>query len=162
MNRRRALRFAPPVAVLVFSAAFLALTFQLPVAARSAPLMVAWVTLLLAVIDIGTRLDNPLGQFLMRMLNPAGLLEGERAPSARDVRHALHAMGLMAVLVVALLLLGVLLASALFIAGAYLLGGASRWLAVIVAVVFTSVLGLVFAVLLQLSLFPGLLFGGAF
>ena len=160
MNRRRVLRFAPPIAVLVFTCVFLMLTLQLPVAARSAPLMTAWITLFLAVIDIITRLRNPAGHLLMRMLNPAGVLEGGELPTRQEVRLTLQAIGLMALLVVGLLLIGVLPASAMFLVGALMFGGAGRRLAIGLAVVFTLLLWAVFAVLLHLTPFPGLLFGG--
>lgn len=160
MSYNRALRLLPPVVILVFTIGFLVLTYQLPAASRSAPLMVAWVTLFLTAVDVITRLRNPLGNLLMRLFNPAGLREEDTAPTREEVRHTLQAIGMMALLVAALLLIGVLPASGLFIGGAFIYGGSTRRLAVIVAAVFTLLLWAVFSELLGLVLFPGLLFGG--
>jgi hypothetical protein len=100
----------------------------------------------------------------MRALNPSGLVESEAGASdaARPeaMGHAWIAIGMLVFLVVGLLSIGILPAAALFTLIAFLLNGSRKVPAILIAAVFTFLIWLIFGELLQLQLFPGMLFGG--
>jgi hypothetical protein len=136
----------PALAFGLISVVYLLLCRQIPAAAASMPVKVGWFTLLLCVADLA----------LLQCV-PGQAVTHERA----DTRRQAMAIGGVVLLSAALVLLGLLPAVGLFMVIALRLAGRHRWGASLIgAAVLTLVLWLVFAQLLQLELFPGLLFGG--
>ena len=128
------------------------------VASRTVPQLVGAVTGVLCLLDTVSRTDTPSGRAIIRWLNPAG--EGEMVVAHRH-RQTLAVAGL-AMLALAMVLVGLLPAVALFglLALRFRAGrgwlvsaGAGAGIALVIWVLFSLVLGL--------RLFPGLLFGGA-
>ncbi len=154
-------RFLPAAFCWLFAAAFLAMTYTLPANARAMPLLVGWGTLGLATLDLASRLRNKAGEALMRALNPAGLKP--EPPDTISGRYALLiGIGLVVLLVTSFLLLGALIAAPLLIFTALMVGDRKQWkLSLAITAGSTLVIWLLFAVLLRLQLYPGLLFGGS-
>jgi hypothetical protein len=159
--RAEFVRLLPPILCGLFAAAFLAMTYALPPAARAMPLLVGWGTLGLVVLDLASRQKGKAGEALMRALNPAGL----KPPEADTVtgRYALLiGIGLVVLLVTSFLLLGALIAAPVLIFTALMVGDRKQWrLSLAITAGSTLVIWLLFSVLLRLQLYPGLLFGGS-
>jgi hypothetical protein len=159
--RRDMLRYLPALFCWLFAAGFLVMTYALPPVARSMPALVGWATLVLATLDLLSRMKGKLGEGLMRALNPSGLKP--EGPPATSGRYALlTGIGLVVLLVTAFLLLGALIAAPLLILSALMIANRKEWLlSLAIAAGSTLVIWLLFAVLLRLQLYPGLLFGGS-
>lgn len=155
-----AVRYVPAFVVWFFAAGFLALTYQLPEAARATPSLVGWVTIVLATIDLLSRTGGEFGTALMRTVNPAGL-KGRPDAQSHTMMDLVTGIGLIAVLVVSFIVLGVLPTTALITFGALTLAYRSQLLMnAVIAASATLGVWLLFAVLLRLQLYPGLAFGG--
>jgi len=155
-----AIRYVPAVIVWLFAAVFLALTYQLPEAARATPALVGWVTLTLATLDLISRTGGEFGAALMRAVNPAGLQDRpENQPVTQ--KDLASGIGLIVALVISFLVLGVLPTTAIIIFGALMLAYRTQWITnAVIAAGATLGVWLLFAMLLRLQLFPGLAFGG--
>jgi hypothetical protein len=156
--------FLPPLIVLAVVTGFLAMTYQLPPAARAMPALVGWAGLVLAGVDLLTRTGGEFGRALMKALNPAGLKMGEeeRAEAPAGLLPLLTGLGLVVLLVAAFLLVGVLIAAPILIFTALMVNNRREVISnLLIAVVTTGVIYLLFSVLLRLHLYPGVLFGGA-
>lgn len=156
--------YLPPLVVLAVVAGFLAMTYQLPPAARTMPSLVGWAALALVGIDLLSRTGGPFGRALMRSLNPSGLKLGaeEQAEAPAGRWPLLTGIGLVVLLVVAFLLVGVLVAAPLLIFTALMVAYRREVISnIAIAAVTTGVIWLLFSVLLRLHLYPGVLFGGA-
>jgi len=153
-------RYIPAVVAWLFAAGFLVLTYQLPLSARSTPALVGWITLGLATVDILSRTGGEFGPALMRAVNPAGLKPRSDAPT-HTTADLVTGIGLIAVLVALFIVVGVLPTTALFTFGALTLAYRSELIRN-AAIAGAATLGvwLLFAILLRLQLYPGLLFGG--
>jgi hypothetical protein len=155
-----ATHYIPAAIVWLFAAGFLVMTYPLPEAARSTPLLVGWVTLGLATIDLLSRTGGAFGEGLMRAVNPAGLKERQDT-TPHDRRALISGLCLIGALVVSFIFLGVLPTTALIVFGALM--SAYRTQIVMNAVIAAgATLGvwLLFSALLRLQLYPGLAFGG--
>ena len=154
----RAARLAPAVLLWLFAATFVVLTYRLPPNARTMPVLVGWTTLALTSLDIVTRLASPLGTALMRALNPSGLVPHH--DETQTIRGLVTGVGLVVMLIGAFILAGVLPAAALVIFGAIMLAYPRQWLSnILIASGATLGIWLLFAVLLRLTLYRGILFG---
>ena len=151
-----------PIGIMVLSALFLWMSYHYPPDARAMPVRVGWVTLVLAAVDLASRTRTRWGEALMRTLNPAGDADVERErPQGSWRRQALGVAAPMA-FAACLLLLGILYGTPLFLFAILWLPDRRRWAeALLITFVATLFIWLLFAMLLRLQLFPGLLFGGA-
>ncbi len=152
--------YVPALVVWLFTVGFLVMTYQLPVAARSTPGLVGWVTLGLASLDLLSRTGGDFGRGLMRAVNPAGL--NDRPDKVDHTRiDLLSGLGLICCLVVSFIVFGVLPATAIVIFGALAFAYRTQLL-MDAAIAAAATLGvwLLFAMLLRLQLYPGLAFGG--
>ena len=130
----------------VVAIAYLFACRGIPAAAAAMPIQVGWVTLLLCAADL----------VALQMWPPARPML-ERA----NVRRQAIAVGGVLLLGGAMLVFGLLPAVAVFVFAATRLAGRSGTLtSLAIAGLVTLALYLIFAQLLQLDLFPGLLFGG--
>jgi hypothetical protein len=151
-----------PILIMAGVAGFLALTYQLPVESRAMPLGVGWTTLALAFVDLLSRTRTGFGEALMKTLNPAG--DEDVAAERSDAAWTRQATGVLlpVLFTAALVLFGILIGAALFVFAAIFLSDRRRWLeAIALTVGATAFVWLVFAVVLKLQLFSGLLFGAS-
>lgn len=127
---------------------------------RIMPVLVAWSMLLLLLLDLLSRTQTRLGHALTRWLNPAAE-RGEDA-AGDTIARQMAAVLWLAGFAVALLLIGVLYAVPLYVFASIRLRGRRSYLVSLVAAGgMTLVIWLLFAVVLRLQLYPGLLFGGS-
>jgi hypothetical protein len=154
-------RFLPSDALfsaglMVFTLGYLALDMTYKPALRMVPALVAWIMVILLAIDLTSRSDTDLGRALKRRLNPVP--DRPDYPLGRQIDAACWVAGFAA----ALVLIGILAAVPLFVfaflhwrgklgIAASLVGGAGA----------TIFIWLLFALMLRLALYPGLIFGGA-
>jgi len=158
----RWVHYLPALFAWLFAVGFLVLTYRLPPIARAMPVLVGWATLGLASLDLISRTGGAFGQGLMRALNPSGLkLQGDA--DTLEPRFGLKSgIGMVVLLVVGFLSIGILLAAPLVIFIALMLANRREpLLSAAIAAGATLVIWLLFAVLLRLQLYPGLIFGGA-
>ena len=124
------------------------------------PLVVASALLVLVSLDFLSRTRTPLGELLIRYLNPAAqaVVPNGDHPALRD---EMKAIVLVLAFVAMVLLIGVLLAVPLFVfASVWFKGKHPFMLSCLTAAGTTLFLWLLFPVLLRTPLFPGFLFGG--
>src|SRR4029077_20830565 len=130
--------------------------------ARAGPAGVAWVMLVLVILDLVSRTRTKAGTVLMHWLNPAGdadkMLEHKRYPALKQIGAVLWVAGFAA----AMVLIGILYAVPLYVfASLYFRGGRPLILAVAVSAGATAMIWTLFVAVLGLQLYPGMLFGGA-
>ena len=144
-----------PAVLLIFAALYLALDLTYKPNLRAAPGMVATIIILLLVIDVLSRLDTPLGRALRARLNPPA--EHAFHPAARE----LEAMLWVASFAAALMVLGILFGVPVFVfAFMRLRGRRPIWAALAGSAAMMLFIWLLFAQLLRLELYPGLIVGG--
>jgi hypothetical protein len=150
-----------PALIWLLALGFLLLAFGFSPMSGEMPILVGWATLGLTTVDLFSRARVPAAQVLVRVLNP-----GVRTAAAREDKAASRPRLAMAVcgivgFVAALVLAGVLYAVPVFLFVALYWGGKSRLAtSVIIAALMTAFIWGLFAGLLRLELYPGLLFGG--
>jgi hypothetical protein len=150
-----------PALIWLLALGFLVLAFGFSPMSREVPILVGWATLGLATVDLFSRTRLPAAQALVQLLNP-----GVRKPDGKTdkaVSRQRLAMAIAGVVgfVTALVLVGVLYAVPVFLFAALYWGGRCRLAtSLILVVVMTALIWGLFAGLLRLELFPGLLFGG--
>ena len=156
----RRMRYLQPACLLLLALGFLAGAYGFPPESRFVPVLIGWAMSAFCIADVASRSPGPVGRALTRWLDPAALrTAAEERPHPRS-RQAI-AVGGSAGFVAVLLLAGVLVAVPLFIAVAIRWGAGRGWLASLVAAAaVTLLIWTLFVQLLQLELFPGLLFGG--
>jgi len=149
----------PPLVLWLLALGFLVLGYGFPGGSATVPVLVGWLMLVLTTLDIATRLPGSLGRAVARVLNPA--MAHHEAPSReRRTRQMIAIFGLIA-FVAALVLIGILPASAIFMLTALCAGARVRWwVGLAGAAVMAVLIWAVFHSLLGLELFPGLLFDG--
>lgn len=142
--------------LLLITALYLALDYSYKPSLRTAPAIIAWIMLLLLTLDLSSRIDTPFGRALRRRLNPPT----ERLPFA--AAHQLEAILWVVSFAAALVVIGVLYAVPAFVfAFMRFRGGRPVWASALGGGAVTLFVWLLFAQLLRLDLYPGLVFGGA-
>ena len=158
------MRAAVPGALFVLAMGFLLMARGFPPASRMVPEMIGGAMLVLSALDMASRSATAGGRALAGWLNPA-------APDTRhDVGPAGHqpvrsrqllALGGLMGFVALIVLVGVLPSVPVFVTLAVRFGGRRGWTAsLLAAAIVTLLIWLLFALLLRLDLFPGLLLGG--
>jgi hypothetical protein len=155
--------YAAPVVLLALAAGFIAAAEQYGAASRTVPQLIGGATMLFCALDIISRSDTLWGRRIAAWLNPAGLTDA--GPVAKRHRPQLRrqgaAVGGIAGFTLALVLVGLLPSVAAFVALALRYGAGQGWRnSLLTAAAVTLMVWLLFAVLLRLVPFPGLLFGG--
>ena len=154
--------YMPAFGLLLVTAIYLATAYNYSADARMVPAGVAWVMLVLVLLDLVSRTQTGIGAALMHWLNPAG-----DAAKLKDVKHYPLLKQLAAVLWVsgfaaALVLIGILYAVPLYVfSSLYFQGRRPLTVCVGISVAATAMIWLLFAVVLRLELFPGIMFGGS-
>jgi hypothetical protein len=154
--------YMPALGLLAVTAVYLGTAYTYSADARAVPAGVAWVMLVLVVLDLISRTQTTIGSALMHWLNPAG-----ETTKQESVKHYPLLKQFMAVLWVAgfaaaLVLIGILYAVPLYVFSSLYFQGRRRLLMCLgVSAAATAMIWLLFAVVLRLELYPGILFGGA-
>ncbi len=154
--------FGAALVVLAIGGVFLAWARTYPAKAAEVPTLVAWLTIVLALIDAAARTETALGRALRRLVNAEQVIEwkAEGDGDASALRVASSILWLLAYLAV-VALAGFLLATPLYIfLYVRLHGGHSARAGAVAAIGTTLGVWLVFQLLFRYPLYPGLLFGG--
>lgn len=154
--------YLPALVLWVATAGYLATAYGYGRDSRLMPVLVAWAMLVLVALDLASRTDTRVGRALTRWLNPA-------ADPAKSAAHARYPLSKQAAAVLwlagfaaALVLIGVLYAVPLYVFGSMRLRGRRSYLLSLAGGAGAALfVWLLFAVVLRIELYPGLLFGGA-
>jgi hypothetical protein len=154
--------YMPALGLLVLTAIYIATAYSYSPDARAVPAGVAWVMLVLVLLDLVSRTQTGIGTTLMHWLNPAGdaaKQEGvKHYPLLKQFSAVLWVSGFTA----ALVLIGILYAVPLYVfSSLYFQGRRPLPVCLAVSAAATAMIWLLFAVVLRLELYPGILFGGA-
>ncbi len=154
--------FGAALAVLAIGIGFLAWAKTYPPEAAAVPVLVAWLTIVLALIDAAARTETALGRALRRVVSAEQVIEwkadgdGEASPR----RVASSVFWLLAYLA-GVALAGFLVATPLYVfLYVKLHGGHPARAGALTAIGTTLGVWIVFQLLFRYPLYPGLLFGG--
>jgi hypothetical protein len=153
--------YMPALGLLALTAGYLATAYNYSPDARAVPAGVAWVMMVLVILDLVSRTRTTIGMTLMHWLNPAGdpanMTEHKRYPVLKQVGAVLW----IAAFAAAMVLIGILYAVPLYVfSSLYVRGKRPLLLAAAVAAAATAMIWLLFVAVLRLELYPGMLFGG--
>jgi hypothetical protein len=151
--------YLPAAALFIVTIVYLITAYGYSPIARAVPAGVAWAMLVLVVLDLVSRTRTKLGTTLMHWLNPAG----EAAKHEGDIRYpALKQLGAVlwvGAFAVLMVLIGILYAVPVYVFGSlFLRGRRSLLLSGVVAAGATLMIWILFDLVLQLELYPGVLF----
>ncbi len=154
--------YLPAFALLVLTAIYLATAYSYIPDARAVPAGVAWVMVGLLILDLVSRTRTPMGATLMHWLNPAGDAAKTEGAARYPALKQIGAVFWIAGFVAAMILIGILYAVPLYVfLSLTLRGRRALWVAAGVAAAAGAMIWVLFALVLQLELYPGVLFGGA-
>lgn len=154
--------FAAALLTLALGVGFLLWAHSYPPKAAAVPKLVAWITIVLALIDAAANTETAAGRVLRRLTGSENAIEwkteGEREASSRRIASSIFwVLAYLASVVLA----GFLLATPAYIFLYMTLHGARSALAGGIAALATTFgVWVVFQVLFRYPLYPGLLFGG--
>jgi hypothetical protein len=153
--------YLPPAILCLLSVGFLVAGYGFNAASGAMPILIGWAMVVLTSLDLITRLRVKAGDLLARALNPSSLdRTNEPAVPQQAVRQLVVVAGLL-VYLAAMVLVGVLPTVPVFMLVALRFGAGRGWLFSLVGAAGMVVLvWAVFARLLGLAIFPGLLFDG--
>jgi putative tricarboxylic transport membrane protein len=155
-----AMDYAPPIAVLALTSVYLATAYTYTAESRAFPLTVAWASMVLATLDLISRARTPIGEILVRWLNPAAAPGKADAHPAYPALRQLAAIAWVAAFAAMMIAIGILHAVPVYVfASMYLRGRRSLWLCVAVSAGVTLLIWFLFEQVLQLELYTGILFG---
>lgn len=154
-----AVDYLPALALFIIAVIYLVTAYGYTPQARAFPVSVAWATLVLVALDVVARTHTPVGETLTRWFNPAALPKNEEArphyPRGKQIAAVLWAVAFVALIVVA----GFLAAVPIYVfASMRLRGRRPLWLCLLVSVVATAFIWALFTQLLEIELYPGMLF----
>jgi hypothetical protein len=154
--------FGAALTVLAIGVGFLAWAQTYPPKAAAVPTLVAWLTIVLALIDAAARTETALGRALRRVVNAEQVIEwkpeGDRKASARRI---VSSIAWLLAYLAGVTLAGFLVATPLYIfLYVKLHGGRSPRAGAAAALGTTLGVWVVFQLLFRYPLYPGLLFGG--
>jgi hypothetical protein len=151
----------PPAVLCLLSVGFLVVAYGFNPASGAMPVLIGWAMVVLTFLDLLTRLRVPLGDMLARALNPSSLAATHEAAVPLQAVRQLVAVGTILLYLASMLLVGVLPTVPVFMLLALRFGARRSWLFSLVgAIVMVVTVWAVFARLLGLAIFPGLLFDG--
>jgi hypothetical protein len=153
--------YLPAAGLLALTIFYLATAYRYSPEARAVPAGVAWVMLVLVMLDLVSRTRTAMGTTLMHWLNPAGdpdkMADHKRYSALKQIGAVLWIAGFAA----AMVLIGILYAVPLYVfASLYFRGKRSLTLAVGVSAAATAMIWLLFVAVLGLELYPGMIFSG--
>ncbi len=154
--------YLPAAGAAAVAAVYLGAAYQYSPEARAAPLLIGWSVIVLAALDIVSRTQTPIGRALLGFLNPVTNRprHGHGAapqPAGKQIMAIVWIAGFVA----AFALIGAALAIPLYVfAATRWRGGRPFAVCLLSAAVTLAGIWFLFAWLLRLELYPGLLFGG--
>jgi hypothetical protein len=153
--------YLPALMLWLLTAAYLVTGYGYSADSRVMPVLVAWSMLLLLLLDLISRTQTRFGHALTRWLNPAAHAE-TATPDRGTTKRQFAAVLWLAGFTAALLLIGVLYAVPLYVAASLRLRAGRPYVVCLAGGGAMALLvWVLFVVVLQLNLYPGLLFGGA-
>jgi len=152
--------YAPPLVLLVITIIYLVTGYEYSAEARAFPITVAWVMLVLLGLDLASRTKTPLGQALIRSLNPAAAPEKVDHMPHYPLLKQLEAIGWVVGFVALMVFIGILFAVPIYVfASMFYRGKRPLWLCGAVAAAATLFIWFLFERVLMLELYRGVLFG---
>jgi Tripartite tricarboxylate transporter TctB family len=154
--------YLPAAGAAAVAAVYLGAAYRYSPEARAAPLLIGWAVIVLAALDIVSRTQTPIGRAISGFVNPVTnrLRQGHGAapqPAGKQVMAIVWIAGFVA----AFALVGAALAIPLYVfAATRWRGGRPFAVCLLSAAVTLAGIWFLFAWLLRLELYPGLLFGG--
>jgi hypothetical protein len=155
--------FGAALVILAFSVMFLLWTLTLPARAAAMPTLVAWLAIVLALIDVVAQTQTAVGRVVRRFVSAEKVIEWKAQGDGED---ATWGRVLLSVLWVVAYLAGVYLVGFLLTTPVYVFlymllhGGKSLRAAGIAAILTTALIWLTFEIAFKYPLYPGILFGG--
>ena len=151
--------YLPAFGLLLLTFVYLATAYTYKAEARAVPAGIAWVMVVLLVLDLVSRSRTKIGDTLMHALNPAGdadkVEKGEHYTVLRQIGAVLWLAGFVALMI----LIGILYAVPAFVFSSLLLRGRRQlWVCVLTAAGAALMIWALFVLVLQLELYPGILF----
>jgi len=154
--------YLPASGLLLLTIGYLATAYGYSPDARAVPSGVAWVMLVLVILDLISRTRTSIGTTLMHWLNPAGDPEAMKDHKRYPVLRQVGAVLWIGAFAAAMLFIGILYAVPLYVfASLYFRGGRPLIVAAAVSAGATAMIWTLFVAVLGLQLYPGMLFGGA-
>ena len=156
------LDYLPALGLLVVTVAYVAQAYTYAPESRLVPAGVAWAMIALLALDLAARSRTRLGGAVNRWLNSAAMSrgapkDGDARPLGRQIAAVLWVAGF----TLALALIGILAAVPLYVfASLRLRGGRPFGLCLAVSAGTALLIWLLFAVVLRIDLYPGLLATG--
>ena len=153
--------YLPAAALLLLTTVYLVTAYGYSAESRAMPVLIAAATLIVLLLDILSRTQTALGIALLRWLNPAAEQEVAKPADRGRLVRQVAALLWLAGFTLALLLVGVLYAVPIYVfASMRLRGRRSYFVSLAGGLGMALLIWLLFAALLRVPLYPGLLFGG--
>ena len=153
--------YLPAFALLMIALVYLVTAYSYMAQARQFPVIVAWATIVFALLDVISRTQTRMGAALTRRFNPAALraeaeTRQEHSP-AKQITAVFGVAGFVALIVA----VGFLYAVPLYVFASIVFGsGRPYWVGLAASAGTTLFIWLLFSQILELELYPGLLFSG--
>jgi hypothetical protein len=154
--------FWAAILVLALSIGYLLWAKTYPPAAGAVPVLVAWTTIVLSIVDAVSQFETPLGRWVRRLVTAEKIVEwkmegDEDAPLTRILLAVAWISGYLT----ALFLIGFMIATPIYILSYMRIhGGRSLRDSALAAAATTVAIWLTFVLLFRYPLYPGVLFGG--
>jgi Tripartite tricarboxylate transporter TctB family len=154
--------YLPAAGAAAVAAVYLGAAYQYSPEARAAPLLIGWSVIVLAALDIASRTQTAIGRALSGFLNPVtNRPRHGHGAATQPAGKQIVAIVWIAGFVAAFALIGAALAIPLYVfAATRWRGGRPFGVCLLSAAVTLAGIWFLFAWLLRLELYPGLLFGG--
>jgi hypothetical protein len=154
--------YLPAAGAAAVAAVYLGAAYQYSPEARAAPLLIGWSVIVLAALDIVSRTQTPIGRAISGFVNPVtNRLRHSHGGAPQPAGKQIMAIVWIAGFVAAFALVGAALAIPLYVfAATRWRGGRPFAVCLLSAAVTLAGIWFLFAWLLRLELYPGLLFGG--
>jgi len=149
--------YLPALGLLVLTIIYLVTGYQYAPQARVFPVTVAWIAIVLIGLDVLSRTKTAAGAVVTRWLNPSAA--SHKADEQFPLRKQLIAVLWPLCFVALIVLIGFLYAVPIYVmASMYFRGRLNLLLCAVVSAAATLSIWLLFAQLLELELYPGVLF----
>jgi hypothetical protein len=152
----RVLDYLPALGLLGITLCYLLTAYSYDERAREIPVAVGWVMVLLLGLDLVSRTNTPTGHTLLRFLNPAA---EEGTAERYKMGKQISAIFWVLLYTALLLLVGVMIATPLYVFGSMRFHGKRTYFtALLTAVLVTAFTWALFDAALRVELYPGILF----
>ncbi|MPZ41485.1 MAG: hypothetical protein GEU95_26250 [Rhizobiales bacterium] len=155
--------FGSALAVFAIAVTFLLWTQTVPARAAAMPTLVAWLTIVLALIDIVAQTETAIGRLFRRFVSAEKVVEWKAQGDEKDATWSRVFLSVLWVIgyLGGVYVVGFLLTTPLYIFLYMVLhGGKSVRAAGTMAIVTTFLVWLTFEIAFKYPLYPGILFGG--